>query len=358
MLVDLVWEERRANVVGYVAVDPHRRVGRLEALAPAPVNGGPAGDLALDAPPFPALLAAAEPVVLLEAPAWLRPVGQPMGAPMRGVVVSAPTRVRDTTTGVLLAFYGRGPVADLEEDRRVLALIAASAALALDAARSQAREEVLATLRHDINNPVHAALGYTEMILDRLRAGGDGETLALAASVLDSLKVVADLVSNYLHMAAIDRGVPALHHERLDLGTLAAEIVERFRPSAVEKQVRIVCRGHCPTASADRRQLGRVITNLVSNAVKYTPGPGQVEVRVGEDEAGAMLEVADTGYGLAPDELPLVFTKYARFHRERGLPGTGLGLYISRAIVEAHGGTITVTSIPGHGATFTVRLPR
>lgn len=355
-LVTLTWEELRADTVAYVSVDPQRRVCRLEAMRPARRAEAPS-EFALDAAPFPVLLAAAEPLVL-DAPAWLDPGGS-AGKPAAqlGVLVSSPTLVRGATTGLLLAFYGQGPVTSLEEDRRILALVAASAALALDAARSQAREEFLATLRHDINNPVNVALGYTEMMIDRLRAAGEHETLALSASVLESLKVVADLVSNYLHMAAIDRGVPWLARETFDLGALAAEIVARFQPSALEKGVTITCHGACPAACADRRQLGRVITNLVSNAVKYVPGPGRVEVRLAAEATGVTLAVRDTGYGIPADDLPAVFGKYARFHRDRGIPGTGLGLYISRAIVEAHGGTITVASVVGQGSTFTIRLP-
>jgi signal transduction histidine kinase len=353
-LVELVWEEYRADTVAYVSLDAARGLWRLEALAPERAAGAEPVEFALDAAPFPALRAASEPMVL-DAPAWLAGAGT---ADRQGVFVSAPTQVRGATTGLLIAFYAGGAVATLEEDRRVLALVATAAALALDAARSQAREEFLATLRHDINNPVNVALGYTEMIMDRLRAVGDRETLALSASVRESLRVVADLVSNYLHMAAIDRGVPVLVPETLDLHALAAEVVARFRLSAAEQRLALACEGEAALVWADRRQLGRVITNLVSNAVKYTPGPGRVDVRVAADTDGTCLTVADTGYGIAADDLPAVCGKYARFHRDREIPGTGLGLYISRAIVAAHTGTLTVASTPGHGSTFTVRLPR
>jgi signal transduction histidine kinase len=215
--------------------------------------------------------------------------------------MSAPTQVRGTTTGLLLV-YVRGDAATIEEDRRLLAITTTSAALALDAARGEAREEFLATLRHDINNPVAVALGYTEMVVERLRAAGDEASATLAASVAELLKVVADLVSNYLHMAAIDRGAPWLH--------------------------------------------------------QYTSGPGRVDVTTSSDGTTATLVVADTGYGLAAADLGRLFTKYARFHRDRGIPGTGLGLYISKAIVEAHGGTLTATSEVGRGSAFTLTLPR
>jgi signal transduction histidine kinase len=355
-LVDLVWEERRADAVAYVSVDAQRRLCRVEATAPARPGGDASGEFGFDTPPFSTLLGGPEPIALAgtPAPAWLGGGRRPLSD---GTLISAPTQVRGTTTGLLLV-YVRGDAATVDEDRRLLAIITTSAALALDAARGEAREEFLATLRHDINNPVAVALGYTEMIVERVRAAGDEESTTLAASAAELLKVIADLVSNYLHMAAIDRGAPWLHHEEIDLGALAAEIVEQLALSAAEKGITIACHGSCPSLWADRRQLGRVITNLVRNAVKYTPAPGRVDVAIASDAAGATLVVTDTGYGLAPGDLARLFIKYARFHRDKGIPGTGLGLYISKAIVEAHGGTLTAVSEVGRGSAFTLTLPR
>jgi signal transduction histidine kinase len=354
VLVDLVWEERRVDAVAYLAVDEQRRVVSLEAVAPAARAEGVGRHLPFDEAPIPALLAQREPSVLARepVPSWLA-AGGPAAS---GTLVAAPTQVRGATTGVLLVLT-HGDEGGVEEDRRLLALVAASAALALDAARSQAREEFLATLRHDISNPVAVAYGYTEMIVDRLQRAGEAESATMAASVLELLKVIADLVSNYLHLAAIDRGAPWLRLEDVDLGVLVSEIVEQLRPAASEKGIVVAVKGAGTRAVADRRQLARVIANLVGNAIKYTPGPGRVSVACAADARGASLAVTDTGYGIAPADLPRVFSKYARFHGRHGIPGTGLGLYLSKAIVEAHGGTLEVESAPERGSTFTVRLP-
>ena len=357
VLVDLVNEERAADVTAFVSVDAERRVCRLEAIAPAHDTAAPAGELDLDAWPFHALRDRDEPIVLEGVPPpWMIP---PSPALCDATLLGVPLRVRGSTTGFLLV-QTHASGARLEEDRRLLAIVATSAALAVEVARGGAREEFLAMLRHDINNPVAVALGYTQIIVERLQDAGhpDPEVLVLAGSVSELLKAIADLVANYLHMGAIDRGVPWLHCEDMAVDGLVREVVERFRPAAAEKGIVIDLSGTGPIVRADRRQLGRVFANLVGNAIKYAPGPGRVDVTLAGDATEVAVTVADTGYGLAPADLARLFTRYARFHRDKGIPGTGLGLYLSKAIVEAHGGAIVVVSEVGRGSTFTVRLPR
>jgi signal transduction histidine kinase len=351
VLVDCTWEERRPAAVAYLSVDGERGVCRVEAVAPATAQVA-GDDLSLAASPLPELLSCTEPLVVHAVPPWL-------GAAARGgVLLSAPTAVRGRVTGLLVFLYDHDDVATLEEDRRLLAIVATSAAAALDVARKEEREEFLATLRHDINNPVAVALGYTEMMVDGLSARGDEEALGLAARVLDSLRVVEDLVSNYLHMAAIDRGTPWLAAETFDLREPVEHVVGHLAPSAAASGLELVVVGAGAPVRADRRQIGRVIANLVGNALKYTPAPGRVTVRVAAEGASAVLAVEDTGRGIPAADLPRLFTKYTRFHRDLAIPGTGLGLYITKAIVEAHGGTVAATSTEGRGSTFTVRLPR
>lgn len=352
-LVELVWEERYAEAVAFVAVDAPRRICTVQTVMPASFDVEPTAEMSIEREPFGAVLAGTDPIVLRDVPAlpW-------MPAPAPGVaLIAAPLPVRGTAIGVLLV-HTRGDASVLEDHRRVLALVATSAALALDAARNEAREEFLATLRHDINNPVHVALGYMEMLADRLKLEGSTEMLALASSVTESLKAVSDLATNHLHMAAIDRGVAGMARDRLDFGALAGEIVGRHRPSASEKQITLVHERRSALVRGDRRQLGRVVTNLVGNALKYTPIGGCIEVEVAGTAADVVLRVRDTGYGVGPEDLERLFTKYARFHRDRGIPGTGLGLYLSKAIVEAHGGSVSASSEPGRGSVFTVQLPR
>lgn len=347
-LVRLVWEARPVAGVAYVSVDAEGGTARIEAAQPALGSGVPT-ELALEAVPLAALLGDAPPSDPAPRLPWL-----PTGADL--VLVGMPTRLRGATTGVLLvALDPRSAV--IEEERRLLAIAATSAALALDVAHREARAEFLAMLRHDINNPIAAALGGTEMIVDRLRTLDDPDLLAVAASVTASLETVADLVASCLDMAAVERGMPGLRVAPLDLNAVVTAVVERLRPVATERGQTLRGPARRAQVLGDRRQLARVVSNLVGNAIKYTPDGGAITVEVDGGSEGGVLAVRDTGYGIGPADLPRVFTKHARFHRDRRIPGSGLGLYLSRAIVEAHGGTITVASVLGEGSTFTVRLP-
>lgn len=353
-LVDLLWEEGQADAAAFVSVDPHRRRCRLEATAPAPEGSETSPEFDLDAPPFCTLLAHTAPVLALgdTPPPWLAAAA----TEERGILLGSTMRVRDVPTGMLFVYTGAGGDA-VRESQRLLAITATSAALALDVSRNESREEFLAMLRHDINNPIAAALGAAELIGEELRERGVDDLELLARSLSESLEAVVDLVSNYLHMAAIDSGAPRLNVEAIDLGELVGSVVEQLRVQAAEKDLVVTCHGACPDARADRRQLARVVTNLVSNAIKYTPASGRIDVSVVAAGTGPAIRVADSGYGLTIEDQRRLFTKYGRFHRDRGIPGTGLGLYISKAIVEAHGGRIDVESAPGRGTAFTVRLP-
>jgi signal transduction histidine kinase len=306
----------------------------------------------VDTPPISLFLSQAVPTILdATTPRlpWL-PAG-----PEVGIVLSAPLRRQGKATGFLVVEL---PVtADAYAARALLGTAALAAVLGLEAVRREARDEFLAMVRHDIFNPITVALFHTEMLAETLENRDDKELADLAHSVHSCLNAVCDMVSTFCYLEAIDQGAPAIHPEPIDIVELVTDIVDAHRPSAVAKQLELTCDGYCPELRADRRQLGRVVTNLVSNALKYTLGPGRVHVHLDHDVAGAIITVADTGAGLAPADLQRLFTKHARFHRHLDVPGTGLGLYLSKAIIAAHGGRIDVESTLGEGSTFRVHIP-
>ena len=360
MLVDMVQDERGADAVEYVAIDRARRLARLEASAPDEPGAQDTFDADLADETIARLAQGQEPQVadVLPTLPW-HAAGK--GARRRAraradVLISAPTRVRDRTTGLLLV-YTHGDDARIAEDLRLLSIAAKFVARSRLGSEGRRVGEERTSLWSPNHNQIGVALGYTEMLVGECRDRGLRDLLDVALSIEESLEVVADLVSNYLHMPAIDGGSPHLECHPLDLADLAAKVVERYRLYAAQKGITVECRGRSPLLLADRRPLARVLGNLLSNAIKYTRGPGRVTITCGGDESCGTIAVADTGYGLGPDDLGRLFTKHARFHRDRNIPGTGLGLFICREIVRAHGGEIEVASERGRGSTFTVRLP-
>lgn len=350
-LIERLGAATDARAVAIVSVDHARLRCRLDARIPDAFRAGEDRQVPLRTAPLPSLLALPGPARLPAGVAipWL-PVAEGT------VTLCAPLRRRSTVTGLIILRLGAA--AAVASAERLLATTAHAAALGLDAVRREDRDEFLAMVRHDIYNPMTVAMFHTEMLAESLGERGDRPNADLALSVLSCLNAVCDLVSNFFYLEAIDEGAPAIHPEELDLMELAQEIVDTHRPSAASKQLSLGLSGSCPPIQGDRRQLGRVLANLVGNALKYTPGPGKVAVTVAADAREACVRVQDSGAGMTPENLARLFQKHARFHQHLGIPGTGLGLYLAKAIVEAHGGTIDVMSGPGEGSTFTVRLPR
>jgi len=352
-LLRRVREATGAHTAALLSVHHSRLRCRLEAIDPAPPGGMSADrEIHLDVPPVSLFLSQAVPTILEAGTPrlpWLPTPHDP------SVLLSAPLRRQGKAVGFLVIELPA--TADAYAARALLGTAALAAVLGLEAVRREARDEFLAMVRHDIFNPITVALFHTEMLAETLENREDKELADLAHSVYSCLNAVCDMVSTFCYLEAIDQGAPAIHPEPIDIVELVTDIVDAHRPTAVAKQLELTCDGHCPELRADRRQLGRVVTNLVSNALKYTPGPGRVHVHLDHDADGAILTVADTGAGLAPADLQRLFTKHARFHRHLDIPGTGLGLYLSKAIVDAHGGRIDVESTLGEGSTFRVRIP-
>jgi signal transduction histidine kinase len=352
-LLRRVREATGARTAALLGVHHGRLRCRLEALDPVPPAGMPAErEVHLDTPPVSLFLSQAVPTILEPGTPclpWLPATREPH------VLLSAPLRRQSRAIGFLVVELPDG--ADAYAARALLGTAALAAVLGLEVVRREARDEFLAMVRHDIFNPITVALFHTEMLAETLEHREDKELADLAHSVHSCLNAVCDMVSTFCYLEAIDQGAPAIHPEPIDFVELVGDIVDAHRPTATAKRLELVFDGRCPELRADRRQLGRVVANLVSNALKYTPGPGRVHVHLDHDADGAILTVADTGAGLAPADLDHLFTKHARFHRHLDIPGTGLGLYLSKAIVDAHGGRIDAASTLGKGSTFRVRIP-
>jgi signal transduction histidine kinase len=234
--------------------------------------------------------------------------------------------------------------------------LALGAATARATAAVEARDELLAVVSHDLRNPVTAILMNTALALRKLSAGGPKVQLERVQGAAMRMR---HLIEELLETARIDHAGLVLGRQRCELAAVVAEVLELLEAQAAAKDVTLSAElpeGGC-AAFVDRHRITRVLSNLCSNAVKFTPRGGQVKVRVEREADGAVCcAVSDTGPGVPPAELARLFEKHWQARRE-GTDGLGLGLYIAKSLVEAHGGSIWASSPLGQGATFRFRLP-
>ncbi|MBI3248871.1 MAG: PAS domain S-box protein [Deltaproteobacteria bacterium] len=221
------------------------------------------------------------------------------------------------------------------------------------------RADFLAMLTHDIKNPLGVILGYSEMLLEMLQSQGRAEESALVEKLKSSAFTVHSLVNNHLDLSRIEAGAVALAKSPLDLGSLLMRVGRQYEAGARRRQLsfHFSLQDEPITVVGDGVALERVFANLVQNAVKFTPAAGQVTLSLTREKALAIATVADTGPGIAPEEIPSLFEKYQRAKASAAQEGVGLGLFIAKSLVEAHNGHIEVQSVLGHGTSFRVTLP-
>jgi signal transduction histidine kinase len=220
------------------------------------------------------------------------------------------------------------------------------------------RDEFVAVVSHELRTPLTSIIGYLELMADD--AGGlSPEQAAYLAVVQRSTDRLVDLVGDLLLVAEAERGPLALELVEIDVAALAANAVEAARPAADSRGVTLRLEsGAASTLLGDPTRLAQMLDNLISNAIKFTPEGGRVTIQADRREGDAVFEISDTGSGIADGDRDRLFDPFFRSHEAnaRAVPGTGLGLTITKAIVDAHGGTIEVDSARG-GTTFRIWLP-
>jgi two-component system phosphate regulon sensor histidine kinase PhoR len=225
------------------------------------------------------------------------------------------------------------------------------------------RAEFIDNLSHELRTPITTVGLLAETLARDAAAAGEGVPPRMRERIA-KLEVetgnIAQMVSELLDLARIESGGRQLHLDDVDLGRVAAESVERLRPFADRQGIRLdvqVAEG-LPFIRGEASRLGQVFANLVHNAVKFSPPDSAVTVTVRRTGDGVEASVADHGIGIGETDLPRIFERFYKADRTRTAGGgTGLGLAIARHIVAGHGGSLTVTSREGAGATFTMTLP-
>src|SRR6185436_18597582 len=280
-------------------------------------------------------------------------------APIRSLLV-APLRARGELVGLLaIARDGTG----LEGSSDLIDELARRAATALDNARlyreaqqaTAVREQVLAMVSHDLKNPI-AVIHMSSQLLARVAT--EPPVKKHLATVERALDRVDHLITDLLDMASVQSGNLAVRPEACRAGDLVADAAQTHGPLAAERGVSLTTSGHDSTqvVLADRRRVQQVFGNLIGNAIKFSPRDSTITVGAAATEREVIFSVADQGPGIAPDEVTRIFERYwsGKRHDQKS---TGLGLFISKGIVEAHGGRIWVESTLGLGSTFRFSLP-
>lgn len=274
---------------------------------------------------------------------------------------------------VLVGLYARavwqlaGEMLRLRMEKRDLidklqrALVDTTAAKRKAEAASSAKSEFLANMSHELRTPLNAILGFSEIIRDRL-FGDNAERYATYGGHINfSGKHLLGLIGDILDLSKIEAGKRELDECETELTPLARDALHFVEPQAARKHLTLTLEASTPLiVRADERALRQVLTNLLANAVKFTPDGGSVSLRIASGREGIALAVADNGVGIAATDLEKVLENFGQARHDiatTGEHGTGLGLPIVKGLIELHGGTLAIESAVGHGTTVTATLP-
>jgi signal transduction histidine kinase/ActR/RegA family two-component response regulator len=226
-----------------------------------------------------------------------------------------------------------------------------------------ARDQMLAIVSHDIKNPLGAIHLEAQMLLkvaERHQQSLLSEEVKIQARrILKTTERLKSLIIDLLDKSKSEYGLSTLNKTEADLGRLLQDVVDASLPIYRKKNIRIkiVNNFNGPFLSFDKNKMFQILNNLLSNAIKFTPEGGCIEIEIAEDELDLVVSFSDNGPGLNAADLTRVFEKYWT-NNKSGYSGTGLGLFICRTIVEAHGGLINVKNLPGGGARFWFTIPK
>jgi signal transduction histidine kinase len=237
-----------------------------------------------------------------------------------------------------------------------LAVVLNSTFARLEAAFAQ-QKQFASDAAHELRTPVTVLLTQTQLSLGRERT--PAEYRATVEACQRATQRMRKLIESLLALARLDAGQETMNRLNFDLADLARDGADWVRPLAEARGLALVLElAPAPAPCVgDADRLAQVLTNLLTNAIEYNRPQGEVRVTTGVENDTAILTVSDTGTGIPAEDLPRVFERFYRSDKSRTSGGNGLGLAIGKAIVDAHGGSIDVTSESGRGTTFTVRLP-
>jgi signal transduction histidine kinase len=215
------------------------------------------------------------------------------------------------------------------------------------------KDEFVALVSHELRTPLTSIRGYLELMAEDTNLTEEQTHFmdTIDRNAVRLQRVVGDL----LFLAQVEAGKLTLEHEDVDLNAIVADALVAARPAAQAKSIELETEAAAlPRITGDRARLSQVLDNFISNAIKFTPSGGRVTVETSVENGEVVVRIRDTGVGIPADELPRLFERFFRTSSAttQAVQGTGLGLAIAKAIVEGHGGQVTVTSEEGAGTTF------
>ena len=219
----------------------------------------------------------------------------------------------------------------------------------------RSRSELIGLVSHDLRAPLAVIQGRAEILQ---RHGDDPAIARNAQAILKSTRRMDAIIQDLIDLPRLAAGVLPLKRRAIRLDSFVRELVARLLPQGEEERIVVDIPADLHPVSADRYRLERVLTNLLTNALKYSEPGTPVTIDAAEQDNMVVVSVSDEGQGIAGDELSRLFDRYYRARTGLHIEGIGLGLYITKQIVEAHGGRVWVHSVAGEGSTFNFSLPK
>jgi len=222
----------------------------------------------------------------------------------------------------------------------------------------QQREDLVRMVSHDLRGPLTAVQGQAQLLLRLMdRQGADEGMHRSVQAIITSARRMNSMIQDLVDLARVESGQMRLHLAPVELGPAVADLKQRMAEALDTERIRVAIPDALPPVRADPDRLERILVNLLSNALKYSPPDTEVEVSAERSDGEVVVSVSDRGPGIPQEDMPHIFDRYYRGRGGRKAEGLGLGLYITRTLVEAHGGRIWVRSQPGQGSTFSFALP-
>lgn len=225
---------------------------------------------------------------------------------------------------------------------------------------NRTKSEFLANMSHELRTPLHTIIGFSELLAEELKGPLNADQQRFVRHIHKDSQHLLALINEILDLSKIEAGKLQLKREALEIGALLDDVLTSIRPRAADNRIQITTALNCPlTIDGDRLRVRQILYNLLSNAVKFTPKGGSVRIDAEPVDGFAQISVVDTGIGIPLEEQQSVFDSFHQVGATTGgtREGTGLGLPITKRLVEEHGGRIWLESEPGKGSRFTFTIP-